>query len=218
MTGCACAPDVDNAFRPRRRTGRPRLLLQSLDLKLILRAGNSIWPPGRRCQSAGRLASDAPKGTFDGPTLFLAGAESEYCREPQVGRSAPFPAGKDPVFCRSRALAACRPPRRGRRGRRDVSGLNVRTKLEFAASGYWRMRRATKFGQRLSRAGRHRRVRCRSSHRRNHRTITNSGGDAHPFSLRIGHYAPSPAVGQAPMASPSSDMSAYEAEFAGLHQ
>ncbi|HRM74579.1 MAG TPA: alpha/beta fold hydrolase [Paracoccus sp. (in: a-proteobacteria)] len=27
---------------------------------------------------------DAPKGTYDGPTLFLAGAESDYCREPQL--------------------------------------------------------------------------------------------------------------------------------------
>lgn len=27
---------------------------------------------------------DAPKGSFDGPALFLAGAESDYCREPQL--------------------------------------------------------------------------------------------------------------------------------------
>jgi esterase len=27
---------------------------------------------------------DAPKASYDGPTLFLAGAESDYCREPQV--------------------------------------------------------------------------------------------------------------------------------------
>ena len=26
----------------------------------------------------------APKGTYEGPALFLAGAESDYCREPQV--------------------------------------------------------------------------------------------------------------------------------------
>ncbi len=27
---------------------------------------------------------DAPKATYDGPALFLAGAESDYCREPQL--------------------------------------------------------------------------------------------------------------------------------------
>ncbi|MNG39704.1 Esterase YbfF [compost metagenome] len=28
--------------------------------------------------------ADAPKGSLSGPALFLAGAESDYCREPQV--------------------------------------------------------------------------------------------------------------------------------------
>ena len=60
-------------------------LLQSLDLKsdpprwkFNLRALRDQmpllvgWP------------ADAPQGSFGGPALFLAGAQSEYCREPQV--------------------------------------------------------------------------------------------------------------------------------------
>ncbi len=75
-------------------------LLQSLDLKsdparwkynlAALRAQMPLlvgWP------------SDAPRGTFDGPTLFLAGAESDYCREPQLEAiRAYFPQAKTRFF------------------------------------------------------------------------------------------------------------------------
>lgn len=42
---------------------------------------------------------DAPKSTYDGPALFLAGAESDYCREPQLAAiRAYFPQAKMRYF------------------------------------------------------------------------------------------------------------------------
>jgi len=75
-------------------------LLQSLDLKSApprwkfnldaLRAQMPVlvgWP------------ADAPKGGFDGPALFLAGAESDYCREPQIDAIRDhFPQAKIRIF------------------------------------------------------------------------------------------------------------------------
>ncbi len=59
-------------------------LLQSLDLK----SAPPRWKfnlPALRDQMALLVGwPDVPRGTFDGPALFLAGAESDYCREPQV--------------------------------------------------------------------------------------------------------------------------------------
>lgn len=59
-------------------------LLQSLDLK----SDPPRWKfnlSALRNQMSNLVGwPDAPKGTFSGPALFLAGALSEYCRAPQV--------------------------------------------------------------------------------------------------------------------------------------
>ncbi|MTH58141.1 alpha/beta fold hydrolase [Paracoccus litorisediminis] len=66
-------------------TGVRAFLLQSLDLK----SEPPRWKcnlPALRAQMPNLVGwpADAPKGSFSGPALFLAGAESDYCREPQV--------------------------------------------------------------------------------------------------------------------------------------
>ncbi len=59
-------------------------LLQSLDLK----ADPPRWKynlAGLRDQMPLLIGwPEMPKGSYDGPALFLAGAESDYCREPQL--------------------------------------------------------------------------------------------------------------------------------------
>lgn len=85
LTGLRLRSEAD--ARLAARVGEPGVrafLLQSLDLKSdpprwkfnlpVLRDQMPLlvgWP-------------DAPKGSFTGPALFLAGAESEYCRAPQL--------------------------------------------------------------------------------------------------------------------------------------
>lgn len=75
-------------------------LLQSLDLK----SDPPRWKynlPALRDQMPELVGwpSDAPKGAFDGPVLVLAGAESEYCREPQVqAMQAHFPQARFRFF------------------------------------------------------------------------------------------------------------------------
>ncbi len=75
-------------------------LLQSLDLK----SDPPRWKynlPVLRDQMPEVIGwpSDAPKGSFDGPALVLAGADSAYCREPQAeAMLAHFPQAKFRFF------------------------------------------------------------------------------------------------------------------------
>ncbi|WP_167620042.1 alpha/beta fold hydrolase [Paracoccus ravus] len=60
-------------------------LLQSLDLKsLPPRWKFNLATLREQMPTLVGWPSDAPKATFDGPVLVLAGAESDYVREPQV--------------------------------------------------------------------------------------------------------------------------------------
>ncbi|WP_374421744.1 alpha/beta fold hydrolase [Paracoccus sp. (in: a-proteobacteria)] len=86
LRGVRLRSDVDKqlaAYIP--EAGVRAFLLQSLDLK----SDPPRWKfnlAALRDQMANLVGwpGDAPKGSFDGPVQVLAGADSEYCREPQV--------------------------------------------------------------------------------------------------------------------------------------